>query len=47
MFNENTCEMFMNDVLKEKYLQECEINPSFQTKNSQNPKKGKTNNERK
>ncbi len=30
--------MFMNDVMKKECLQECEINPSFQTKSSQNPK---------
>jgi hypothetical protein len=28
------CEVFMNDVIEEEY----EINPSFQTKNNQNPK---------
>jgi len=28
----------MNDVMKKECLQECEINPSFQTKSSQNPK---------
>jgi hypothetical protein len=47
MMNENTCEMFMNDVMEEECLQECEINLSFQTKCSQNPKNEKTNNERK
>ncbi len=41
MMNENTCEMFMNDVMEEACLQECEINPSFRTKSSQNPKNEK------
>jgi hypothetical protein len=40
MTSENTCEMFINDVMEEKY----EINPSLQTENNQNPKK---NDERK
>jgi hypothetical protein len=38
MKNENTCEVFMNDVMEKKCLQECEINLSFQTKNNQNPR---------
>jgi hypothetical protein len=38
MMNENTTKLCMNDVMEEKCLQECEINPNFQTKSSQNPK---------
>jgi hypothetical protein len=34
MISENTCEVFMNNVIEEEY----EINPSLQTKNNQNPK---------
>ncbi len=34
MISENTCEVFMNDVIEEEY----EINPSLQTKKNQNPK---------
>jgi hypothetical protein len=34
MISENTCEVFMNDVIEEEY----EINPSLQTKRNQNPK---------
>ncbi len=37
MINENTCEVFMNNVMEEKYG----IKPSLQTKNNQNPKKKK------
>ncbi len=32
LISENTCEVFMNDVVKEK----CEINFSLQTKSNQN-----------
>ncbi len=39
--NENKFKMFMNDVMEEKCFQECEINPNFQTKSSQNPKNEK------
>jgi hypothetical protein len=38
MINEKTCEIFMNDVMEEEYLQECEINFIIRTKNNQNPK---------
>jgi hypothetical protein len=38
MIIENTCEMFMNDVMEEECVQECEINVSLQTKSSQNLK---------
>jgi hypothetical protein len=34
MISENTCEVFMNDVIEEEY----EINPRLQTINNQNPK---------
>ncbi len=34
MISENTCEVFMNDVMEEKY----EINLSLQTKSKQNLK---------
>jgi hypothetical protein len=34
MISENTCEVFMNDVIEEEY----EINLDFQTKRNQNPK---------
>jgi hypothetical protein len=37
MISENTCEMFMNDVMEEKCLQEYEIIPHIQIENSQNP----------
>jgi hypothetical protein len=30
MINENTCEVFMNDVMEKKCLQTSEINPSLQ-----------------
>ncbi len=43
MISENTCEVFMNDVMEEKY----EINLSLQTKSNQNLKNKKKNNERK
>jgi hypothetical protein len=33
MISENTCQVFMNDVMEEKSLQGCEINPNLQTKN--------------
>jgi hypothetical protein len=33
MISENMCEMFINDVIEEEY----EINPSLQTKSTQNP----------
>jgi hypothetical protein len=39
MISENTCEVFMNNVIEEEY----EINPSLQTKNNQNPKMKKKN----
>ncbi len=45
MISKNSCEVFMNDVMEEKCLLECEINPS-QTKGNQNLKSEK-NNERK
>jgi len=32
MISKNTCEVFMNDIMEEGY----EINPSLQTKSSQN-----------
>ncbi len=38
MITKNTCEMFMNDVMEEECVQECEINLSLQTKSSQNLK---------
>jgi len=47
MISENTCEMFMNDVMEEKCLQEYEIIPHIQIENSQNPKIKKNNNEKK
>jgi hypothetical protein len=34
MINENTCEMFMNDVREEECLLECEINLNLQTKSN-------------
>jgi len=36
MISENTFQVFMNDVMEEKSLQGCEINPNLQTKNKQN-----------
>jgi hypothetical protein len=39
MINENTCEVFMNDVMEKKCLQECEIHLSFQTKSEEKPMK--------
>jgi hypothetical protein len=30
LISENACEMFMNDIMEEKCLQECEINPNLQ-----------------
>jgi hypothetical protein len=33
MMNENTCEIFIHNVMEEKY----EINPSLQIESSQNP----------
>jgi hypothetical protein len=47
MINENACEIFRNDVMEEKYFQECEINFIIQTKSSQKSKKSRKNNERK
>jgi hypothetical protein len=35
MMHENTCGMFMNDVMEEEY----EINPNFQIENNENPQK--------
>jgi hypothetical protein len=40
MISKNTYEVFMNDIMEEEY----EINPSLQTKSSQNPKHEKKNN---
>jgi hypothetical protein len=37
MINENTCEVFMNDVMEEEY----EINPNLQIESNQNPKNEK------
>jgi hypothetical protein len=37
--SENTCEMFMNDVMEEKCLQEYEIIPNIQIESNQNPMK--------
>jgi hypothetical protein len=39
MISENTCEMFMNDVMEEKCLQEYEIIPNIQIESNQNPMK--------
>jgi hypothetical protein len=39
MRNENTCEVFMNDVMEEEY----EINPNLQIKNNQNPENERKN----
>jgi hypothetical protein len=36
--NENTYEVFMNDVMEEECLQKCEINLILQIERSQNPK---------
>jgi hypothetical protein len=38
MISENTCQVFMNDVMEEKSLQGCEVNPNLQTENKQNPR---------
>jgi hypothetical protein len=40
-FNENACEVFMNDVMEEKCLQKCEINLILQIESNQNPKSRK------
>jgi hypothetical protein len=34
VISENTCEAFMNDVMEEKCLRECEINLGLQTQKS-------------
>jgi hypothetical protein len=41
LITENACEVFVNDVMEEKCLQECEINPNLQIKTNQNPKSEK------
>ncbi len=47
MISENTCQVFMNDVMEEKSLQGCEINPNLQIENKQNPRSQEKINERK
>ncbi len=41
VISENTCEAFMNDVMEEECLQECEINLGLQTKIIKNSKSKK------
>jgi hypothetical protein len=41
LISENACEVFVNDVMEEKCLQECEINPNIQIKTNQSPKSEK------
>jgi hypothetical protein len=41
VISENSCEAFMNDVMEEECLQECEINLGLQTKINKNSKSQK------
>jgi len=47
MISKNTCQVFMNDVMEEKSLQGCEINPNLQIENKQNPRSQEKINEKK
>jgi len=43
MISENTCEVFMNDVMEVFFLQEHEINPELQIENNWNLESEKKN----